>query len=217
MMKKNFIIALTGLLFAVASCSFTNKSFESNDKDKLLLDIIQYVLKRGHYQPKDINDDFSVTVFEEFIDVLDPTKRYFLESDIVAFEKYKYQIDDQIKNTDLGFFNLVHETLMARQSEAAKIYKEVLSQPFDYSIDEEINVDYEKQAFATSKKELKERWRKQLKYATIGTYDNKIASKEKFENLEAEMHKLQAKIDTFTKKPYLDTKGFKRQGQKIGY
>lgn len=178
-MKKNFIIALTGLLFAVASCSFTNTSFDTNDKDKLLLDIIQYVLKRGHYQPKDINDDFSVIVFEEFIEVLDPTKRYFLESDIREFEKYRFQIDDQIKNTDLGFFNLVYETLTARQSEAAKIYKEVLSKPFDYSVTEEINVDYENQQFAANKKELKERWRKQLKYATIGTYDSKANSKEK--------------------------------------
>ena len=41
------------------------------------------------------------------------------------------------------------------------------------------------------------------------------SSKEKFENLETEIQQLQAKIDRFTKKPYLDTKGFKRQGLKL--
>ena len=33
------------------------------DKDKLLIEIISYVLERGHYDPKDVNDDFSEKVF----------------------------------------------------------------------------------------------------------------------------------------------------------
>ena len=85
-MKKNFAYGLFALLIAVASCSFTNKTFENDDKDKLLIDLITYVLAKGHYEPKDINDNFSVHVFEDFIDVIDPTKRYFLDADIKEFE-----------------------------------------------------------------------------------------------------------------------------------
>ena len=178
-MKKNFALALLIMLVAVASCSFTNKSFENDDKDKLLLDLIAYVLEKGHYEPKDIDDDFSVNIFEDFIDVLDPTKRYFLEQDIIEFEKYKFQIDDQIKNTDISFFNLVHQRLMKRMGDAKEIYKKVLDQPFDYSRDETINIKYDNQAFADSKKDLAERWRKQLKYATLGTYDGKLTNQKK--------------------------------------
>ncbi len=174
-MKRNLAYALIVMLIAVASCSFTNKSFENDDKDKLLLDLITYVLERGHYEPKEINDDFSVNIFEDFIDVLDPTKRYFMEEDIMEFEKYKFQLDDQIKNTDISFFNLVYERLMTRMEDAKVIYKEVLSVPFDYTIEETISVKYDKELFAASKSELKERWRKQLKYATLGTYDSKIS------------------------------------------
>ncbi|MEA1787692.1 carboxy terminal-processing peptidase [Arenibacter sp. GZD96] len=173
-MRKNFAYALLVILIAVASCSFTQKKFENNDKDKLLLELITYVLEKGHYEPKAINDDFSVQVFEDFITVVDPTKRYFLESDISEFEKYKFQIDDQIKNTDISFFNLVYDRLMKRMDEAKQLYKAVLDERFDYSKEEFININYEEQPFATSKKELKERWRKQLKYATLGTYDSKI-------------------------------------------
>jgi len=96
-MKKNFTLAFMVLLVAVTSCSFTNTSFENNDKDKLLLDLITYVLEKGHYEPKNINDSFSSNVFDDFIDVIDPTKRYFIESDIKEFEQYRFQIDDQIK------------------------------------------------------------------------------------------------------------------------
>jgi carboxyl-terminal processing protease len=173
-MKRNFALGFLVIIIAVASCSFTSKSFENDDKDKLLLDLITYVLERGHYEPKDINDDFSANVFEDFIDIIDPTKRYFLEEDILEFEQYKFQIDDQIKNTDISFFNLVYDRLMTRMNEAKELYKVVLSDPFDYSVEEHIDIDYDKVTFAASEKELMERWRKQLKYATIGTYDSKI-------------------------------------------
>ncbi|MEN8788500.1 MAG: carboxy terminal-processing peptidase [Flavobacteriaceae bacterium] len=173
-MKRNFALGFLVIIIAVASCSFTSKSFETNDKDKLLLDLITYVLERGHYEPKDINDDFSANVFDDFIDIIDPTKRYFLEEDILEFEQYKFQIDDQIKNTDISFFNLVYTRLMTRMNQAKEIYRVVLSDPFDYSVEEHLDIDYEKVDFAASEKELMERWRKQLKYATIGTYDSKI-------------------------------------------
>ncbi len=173
-MKKNLILGFLAVLIAVASCSFTNKSFENDDKDKLLLDIITYILEKGHYAPKDINDEFSVSVFEDFIDVLDPTKRYFMAEDLQDFEQYKYQIDDQIRNTDISFFNLVHERYTMRMDEVRGIIKDVLDDPFDYSIEETINSDYDKRPFTNSRAELKERWRKQLKLWTINTFDTKL-------------------------------------------
>ncbi|WP_190809894.1 carboxy terminal-processing peptidase [Flagellimonas sp. S3867] len=176
-MKKNFALALLVILVAVASCSFTNKSFENDDKDKLLLDLITYVLERGHYEPKDLNDNFSSNVFDDFIDILDPTKRYFLASDVREFEKYRFMIDDEIKNTDITFFNIVYQRLMKRMGDAKEIYKEVLSQPFDYTLQENINIDYKDQEFAANKKQLKERWRKQLKYNTLGVFDNKVENR----------------------------------------
>ena len=173
-MKKNFILALLVILVAVASCSFTNKSFDNDDKDKFLLELISYVLEKGHYEPKEVNDSFSSNVFDDFIEVIDPTKRYFLQSDIDEFEKYRFMIDDEIRNTDITFFNVVYQRLMVRMQEAKEIYGDVLAEPFDYTIDETIEIDYDKQEFATSKKELKERWRKQLKYNTLNVFDNKI-------------------------------------------
>ena len=184
-MKRNIILGFLIILIAGASCSFTNKAFETDDKDKLLLDLITYVLERGHYEPKDIDDDFSVNVFEDFIDILDPTKRYFLEDDILEFERYKFQLDDQIKNTDISFFNLVHDRLVERMAEAEEIYKEVLEAPFDYGIEESINVDYENEGFVANRKALKERWRKQLKLSTLATYDTKIKNETKKAETEA--------------------------------
>lgn len=169
-MKKNFKVLFLAVFVSVASCSFTTKEFNDPDKDKLLLDIITYVLQKGHYDPKDINDEFSVEVYENFIKGLDPLKRYFLASDIAEFSKYKTEIDDQIKNKDLSFFDLVYSRFQERMGDVQKIYPEVLSKPFDFTMEDVINVDYEKTAYSESMKDLKARWHQQMKFSTLSSY-----------------------------------------------
>ena len=82
-MKKNIKILFLGVLMAVTSCSFATKEFNDPDKDKVLLDLITYVLEKGHYSPADMDDAFSAAVYDDFINALDPLKRYFLESNFL--------------------------------------------------------------------------------------------------------------------------------------
>ena len=178
-MKRNYYVLLLGLLLAFASCSFTTKNFNNPDKDKLLIEVITFVLERGHFDPKQLNDSFSEEVFESYIDRLDPLKRYFYQSDIDEFQKYKYEIDDQLKARDITFFNLTYDRLIKRIEETKSIYDEILSKPFDYTIDEEIFVDYVDESFVKNKKDMKDRWRKQLKYLSISNYDELLNEQEK--------------------------------------
>ncbi|WP_121667042.1 carboxy terminal-processing peptidase [Mesonia aquimarina] len=172
-MKKNFKIFLLGLLLAVASCSFTTNKIETNtdsDKDEVLIELISFVLSRGHYDPKDIDDSFSKAVYEDYLLGLDPRKRYFLEKDIKEFQKFEDKIDDEINNHKISFFNLTHQRLLERIEETKGFYAEILEKPFDFSESEEINTDYDNIPYASSKKELKERWRQQLKFSTLGNF-----------------------------------------------
>ena len=174
-MKGNYKFLLLALLIAFASCSFTSKKFDDPDKDKLLIQLITYLLDQGHFDPKDINDDFSANVFDDYLNNIDPFKRYFYASDIKEFEAYKNKIDDQIKAYDVSFFNLTHDRLLQRIAESKDIYTQILEEPFDFSKEEKYNADYEKLTYVTSKSEMKERWRQQLKFSTIANYDDVIA------------------------------------------
>ncbi|WP_133756436.1 carboxy terminal-processing peptidase [Gelidibacter sediminis] len=177
-MKRNYKILLLALMLAFASCSFTTKTFDDPDKDKLLMQLITYVLGEGHFSPKDINDEFSEHVFKSYLDQIDPFKRYFYASDIKEFEAYRDKIDDQLKNHDLAFFNLTHQRLLQRIEESKAIYQDVLSNPFDFSVEEEINTEYKTLEYVKSKKEMRERWRTQLKFSTIANYDDLISQQE---------------------------------------
>ncbi|MBL87313.1 MAG: tail-specific protease [Winogradskyella sp.] len=183
-MKGNYKFLLLAFLIAFASCSFTSKKFDDNpDKDKLLIQLITYVLDNGHFNPQDLNDSFSENVFEDYLNQLDPFKRYFYESDIKEFEAYKTQLDDQLKDYDVAFFNLTHERLLKRIEESKAIYAEILEKPFDFTKDESYTADYEELKYVKNKREMKERWRQQLKFSTIANYDDAISQRDT--NMEA--------------------------------
>ncbi|REG96236.1 carboxy terminal-processing peptidase [Flavobacterium aquicola] len=174
-MKRNYkiliaVVCLSATLFAF---NINSKKAIDPDRDKLLLELLTFVIEKGHYNPAVIDDDFSKGVYKDYIAALDPSKRFFLQSDINEFSKFELEIDDQLINKDLTFFNLTYDRLMLRMDESKKIFKDILSKPFDYSIDESFNVDYDKAPYAKNSTELKERWRKQIKLSTLSSYTDK--------------------------------------------
>ena len=78
-----FVFALSALILFGGLTS----SWDNPDKDKLLIEVITYVLQRGHYDPKEINDSFSNNVFNNFIQGIDGQHRFFLQSDINNFKR----------------------------------------------------------------------------------------------------------------------------------
>lgn len=180
-MKKNVVFLLL-LLVSSASCSFTKK-FDDPDKDKLLLNIVQHVLTNGHFNPIDINDDFSKKLYKSYIEHLDGQKRYFLQSDINEFKKYETQLDDLLKQADLSFFNLTYDRLKLRMKEAEAITKDLLKKPIDFSSKESINTDFKKIGYVKNKAELQKRWKQIVTFSVISNYVTKekeeIAKKEK--------------------------------------
>ena len=134
---------------------------------------------------EDINDEFSEKVYHDFLSDLDPRKRYFLQEDLDSFDIYKDKIDDQIQNHKIDFFSVTYDKFQQRLAEAETYYPEILAQPFDFSSQEEINTNYDDMAYASSKEELKKRWKTQLKFATLANfYDLKQEQKAKAENEE---------------------------------
>ena len=125
------------------------------------------MLTKGHYNQKDLNDDFSEMVFNNFIADLDPSKRYFTKIDIKEFSKYKYQIDNQLKESDIAFYSLVYGRFLEKIKNAKNYYNAILKKPFNYKKDEVIDLDFKVIDYAKTEKELLNFWRKQLKLQTI--------------------------------------------------
>lgn len=165
-------ILLSGLL---SGWLFWNVSSAPNatEKDELLLEILDYVLERGHYDPKIIDDTFSENAFHQYLEGLDGQHRFLLQTDINTFKRYRYAIDDEFKEHNLNFFNISHERLLSRMKQVEKFYPQLLETPFDFSKPETISLDYENLEYASTVTELKNRWRKRLKLSALDRYADK--------------------------------------------
>ena len=178
-MKKIFITSFLIFSLLFVSWKFSEVKFDDPNKDKLLIELLKYVLDKGHYQSLDINDELSKKVYNSYLDMIDPQKKYFLTSDLREFKKFEKLIDDQWLSYDLAFFNLTHTRLIQRINEVEMFLPSLFNSTFEFDIDENINVDFENLTFSKNDKERKERWRKQLKFSTLDLYDIKILDQEK--------------------------------------
>ena len=185
-MKRNYrVLLVVGILAAGLWSFIPSKKASGDDKDKMLIELLSFVLEKGHFSPIELNDDFSKKAYASYIESLDPTKRYFIQSDINEFQKYENSIDDMIRSKDLSFFDLTYKRLMQRMKESKVIYTSILSKPLNLKDDETISVDYEKLPYAASMKDLDQRWRKQLEFAVISDITDKEDIQKAVETSEA--------------------------------
>ncbi|MDG1058889.1 MAG: carboxy terminal-processing peptidase [Flavobacteriaceae bacterium] len=180
-MKKIRYIVLSGIALAVLY-GFTLANTSSPEKDKLLIEIMAYVLERGHYDPETIDDAFSENVFMNYLESMDGQHRFYIQADVNNFNQFKTELDDQIKESKLDFFDYTYKKYIQRLEQIKAFYKPLLDRPFDFSLDEEMDLDYETMGYAESLSDLKNVWLQYFKLSTLGVYaDKKEEELKKFE------------------------------------
>ncbi|MFT5257333.1 MAG: carboxyl-terminal processing protease [Arenicella sp.] len=177
--RNKISITVIALLLLVTSIH-ANDALRKTDpeKDKILVYVLKNILTRGHFVVKDMNDDFSEQVYTSFIEGLDPSKRYFTQKDLKEFSKFKYEIDNQLLQDDVSFYNVVYAHFTKKIKNAKSYYGALLAQPFSFDKNETINIDYGKLPFAENENELIDYWRKQLKLNVLSRVQDKIEKQE---------------------------------------
>jgi carboxyl-terminal processing protease len=133
-------------------------------QDGLVAQMVCEFLKRGHLSRPAIGDDLSRRLFRRFLKDLDPNKLYFLQSDIDEFKKSETELDDMLQQGDLSFVYKVYEKLLQRIAERQKLVGELVAVKHDFTAKESMETDPNKISYAATDDELRERWRKRIKF-----------------------------------------------------
>ena len=178
-MKFRNAFFLIGPLVFVAFGFYTKHQDLGED---ILLRAINMNLQNAHYDPIKIDDQFSEKAFELYIDNIDANKRLLLQSDIDKLSYFKTTIDDEIINGTYAFFDKSLEIIELRTDLTETFFEEILNQPMNFDKDE--NVDFGKEIpYTQSEEELKDRWRKYLKYSVLTRlYADQKAQEKSLEN-----------------------------------
>ncbi len=178
-MRKRIIQLLVLLLPLGLIVAFKTYSKSQKDKESIISELVISGLKFAHYNNNKIDDNFSKRVYKTTLEGLDYTKKFLLQSDVDQLQKYKTLIDDELNNGNDDYINLANEIITQRIKDAEVFYPEILSKPFDFKKDENIQLDDKKNTFAKTKAELKDAWRKSLKYQVLYELNTRLEIQKK--------------------------------------
>jgi carboxyl-terminal processing protease len=178
---RNPFNKLTRLTFVALSVlilsSFTLITYVF-DRNDVIFSLLFDSLKQLHYSPEKLDDTFSRKIFNQYLHT-DFNKKFLLQTDIDSLSKYRTDIDDEIAGQRHDFYKATQEIVSERIKEKENWSSEMLSKPMDYSVDEEFEVDHKKVPFARNNDELKDYWRKMLKYQVLYRLDELMTKQEK--------------------------------------
>jgi carboxyl-terminal processing protease len=137
---------------------------EPGENDPLVAKMVCLYLEKGHLKQPEFDQKLADEVVHRFVKDLDPTKGYFLQSDIDDFERDVPGLATQLEKGDLSFAYKVYRRLVKRIGERLPTIEELINAKHDYTVKEYLSTDFDKIPWAKDNTELRERWRKRLKF-----------------------------------------------------
>ncbi len=180
-MRQNFLkrfficLFLLSLIFGGGHAHALDQqaAYEAN-RYKLLSYLIREHLEAKHFSRKIIDDKVSEAAFGLYLKQLDSQKRMLLQEDVEKLKEYSKLLDDEINSGRLELPLAGQAILSARAAVVYGMVQEILSGAFDFSEKEFIETDVKKLDYCKTDVELRERWRKILKYQVLQQYHNQL-------------------------------------------
>ena len=173
-MKHLFPSTALALFIGLGISTFSANTFAANSWDNLQPDHDEVIaslnvvelLKRNHYSKPPLDDARSVIIYESYLKLLDPSRSYFLASDIAEFDKWKTQFDDFLKSGDLNAGFTIYKRYLDRVKSRldftiAELNKGV--DKMDFTTQETLLIDRKDAPWLKTTAELDDLWRKRVK------------------------------------------------------
>src|SRR6195952_5184239 len=217
MFKKLYILIVLGAALACnAAPAHQTKVAGSNDlqpdaQQSVVCKYVASLITDYNYKKVPLNDSISTVVFNRYIKSLDDNHNYLLATDIKDFDRFKTQLDDDLKDGNLANVFYMFNVYQKRYNDRIKYSLTQLDKNFDYSTNEKFTYDRDSLPYAANEIEMNDIWTKRVKYdmlnlklAGTDAAKNKETLKKRYENLLSQSNKLnnqdvfQIFMDAFT-------------------
>jgi carboxyl-terminal processing protease len=177
--RKLFFVGLAGIVLLPAF-SFANEggSPTPGPNDRQITLAVKSYLEREHFLRKPIDDEIAARWFNTFLAALDPLKIYFLQSDVDSFAERKSSLDDLVRRGDVSFAYEVYDRFLERVDERIPIVEELLNSKLDFNQKESIVIDRDIAVWAKTQDEVRDKWKKRIKYDLLVQKMEKVAPEE---------------------------------------
>ncbi len=132
---------------------------------------------KRHFAFEKFTDQLSTRMVENMIKSLDPSKLYFDKSDVKKIRKsYARKMDNLIGSSKCEGIDFIYGTYSKKFQAAQKFVDEWLKVKHDFNLDEKVELDPDKLEFAKSEAELKQRWRKRVKFQLLQKLESLVVA-----------------------------------------
>ncbi|WP_347506343.1 carboxy terminal-processing peptidase [Pseudomonas anguilliseptica] len=174
-----FSFALSALPLAAKTTSDDSWEYLQPDREQVIasLNVVE-LLKRHHYNKPPLNDERSEKIYQGYLKMLDPSRSYFIASDISEFDQWRTRFDDLLKNGDLQPGFAIYKRHLERLQSRLQFTLNMLEKgvdKIDLDSDESLLIDRENAPWVKDLAELDDLWRKRVKDEVLRL---KIAGKE---------------------------------------
>ncbi len=138
-------------------------------------ELITHILSTYHYKKVQLDDAMSESIFTHYLDNLDQNRAYFIQSDIREFEKYRYNFDDAINNSNLYPAYEIFKRYRQRLNERIDYALKIVDTDMSFDVDEMFRFDRREDDWPFDMKQMDETWRKRVKNDYLNL---KLAGKE---------------------------------------
>lgn len=152
--------------------------------DRHVTNVVMSLIKHEHLSKHSLDDEISERGLNSFLRTLDPMKMYFNQSDVDEFMLRKHELDDMLEKKDISFAYTVFNRFLARVDQRVKMIDGLLKDEFDFALDEELLTDRDLVKYPRDEKELRDRWRRRIKYDLLVLKGDKKEGKEAREKLQ---------------------------------
>ena len=187
MLRRILLVTFTA---AVLACSAAPKpqqlvdgiaNIKPDEQQSLVAKEVVTLIENYNYKKIQLNDSISSVILDRYIKALDPSKYYFLASDIKEFEQFRNSLDDDLRNGDLSAPFYIFNVYLKRYNEWIAFSLQNVKTKFDFNTNDKYVYDREKLPWAASRTSLNEIWQKRLKYEMINL---QIAGTSEAKNIE---------------------------------
>ncbi len=169
---KNSAI-LVALASVIAFLAFISP-FNFQEREAMILTGVMKFMDQVHYNPKMINDELSVVIFDEYIEALDSRKRFLTQEEVDELAQFRDKIDDQIKIKTFEMFEMSNELIEKGIQRGQRIYASIDVSALDLTSNDKVNLDYENRERPKNEKALKKYWEQLITYDIISKVETKI-------------------------------------------
>ena len=187
MLRRVLMVTFTAAALACSASPEVQKmvdgvqNIKPDEQQSLVCKELVGLIENYNYKKIKVNDSISSIVFDRYIKALDPSKYYFLASDIKEFEKYRTTLDDAFRIGDLSGPFYIFNVYLKRYNERINYSISQIGNSFDFNQNDSYVYDREKMPWISSTTALDDVWKKRVKYELVNL---KIASADETKNQE---------------------------------